>query len=68
MKAQIWVHDNIGPASWRTPNMTGNNGRSPIFPYIGTPFQEDFESIRDFHRLEKLKFVELMTTYKTLFF
>ena len=30
-------------ASWKTPNFTGNSGRSPIYPYIPMPFYEDHE-------------------------
>ena len=48
--------------------MTGNNSRSPIYPYATMPFQKDYEGIRDFHRINKIKFVELMTTYKVLYF
>ena len=48
-------------AGWKTPNFTGNSGRSPIYPYIAMPFYEDHEEIRDYWRQQIKLEAELLT-------
>ena len=56
----------FGIASWKTPSMFGNSGRSPIYPYMYQPFSDDYEDLLHFYRDERTRRVELITTYRLM--
>ena len=55
-------------ASWKTPNFTGNNGRSPIYPYKKNPYIFDHEELVEKLRMDATLKNELLTEYKVVNF
>lgn len=55
-------------ASWKTPNFTGNNGRSMIYPYRDAPFIDDHEEFVNKLREDMTLKNEILTTYKIVNF
>ncbi len=63
----VWLKNQtkyLPVASWRTPNITGNNGRSPIYPFIEMPWREDHEELVNYLRQKQILLTELLTTYR----
>ena len=56
--------DVFGTASWKTYNMFGNSGRSPIFPHFSKPYIDDIEGRIAYEFIHRLQKQELCTTYR----
>ena len=53
-------------ASWRTPLMFGYNARSPIYPFMKPPYDQDFEESYLHERREKELESEMHLSYRLM--